>query len=117
MFNTNAKYKRKISAVILTCYLLVSGLSIFHYHSFNLNQTIAVEKLISSDIDLKSAELSGFECIIHQNISSLHFVSFSRHFVIIDILSEHEYLKAENFRLKTSLYYTSNKFRAPPIYS
>ncbi len=117
MFSANSKYKRKISAVILACYLLVSVLSIFHYHSYNFNQTISVDKLTSSDINLKKADLSGFNCIIHQNITSLHSVRFSLHFILVDAVSEHEYLKTENVRLETSLYYTSNKLRAPPIYS
>ncbi|NNG26926.1 MAG: hypothetical protein HKM87_05330 [Ignavibacteriaceae bacterium] len=116
MLSTQFKYKRIISSLLLSCYLLVFGISIFHYHDFNFNQTEVFDNHISSDFNSQSSDFSRFDCRVHQIFNELHSyyspVNVGSNF---DFSLEQEYLPDETVNLLSSIYFKYTQLRAPPL--
>ncbi len=112
------KYNRRISSVILACYLIVITLGIIHHHKYDLNEpkTFATEStqsvLFNTDVN------SGFDCIVQHNISQLH--NFN---LVFEVSLNYFFHRVENFspldstKLISSTFSSSNQLRAPPSYS
>jgi len=112
-------YRRIISISLLSSYILVSVVSLFHYHHIELSRS----KLLSNfngkpvtDFDYFGGK--NFICTIHHNYSLLHNVSGT------EILCNSPDLQySENIsvfiteRYQSPYYLTTISLRAPPIFS
>lgn len=118
MFKTfsNKKYRGKIAIVVLSGYLLISVLSVFHYHKFDLLQNPEIKPHHSNTSSgFSKIGSSQFVCTIQLNYSHLHSVNISDlaistfHIRFEDI----DFIPVNNFKL-LSEFFISSKLRAPP---
>lgn len=112
------KYKRRISSLILACYLIVITLGIFHYHKYDLNKPKAFTTENTESGFYKTDITSGFDCVVQQNISQLHNFSFEFNISINFFIQNVEnFSPPESTRLIPFTISFSNQLRAPPSYS
>jgi len=107
------KYQTYTSAVILAGYLSLCLLNVFHHH----NIAIVCESSINSDKLNGSQQInsSGFECSVHQNFNSIHTLTFTASFFIIDTnQSGIQRLIISSNTYSSNNFCSSNHLRAPP---
>lgn len=112
-------YRKIISLSILSAYILVSALSLLHYHQIDLNRPNSISNSRNDALTgLGTFDGQNFICTIQQNFSLLHNtsrvdISYHSHnlqyfdsITIIEKVSYQSLLKFNNINL-----------RAPPISS
>jgi hypothetical protein len=119
MIVSGRTYHKIISIALLSAYILVSALSLLHYHHVDLNRpdSISIPK-DDSRTGLGTFDDQNFICTIHQNFSLLHNTTKVN---IADNSPDHQnsaIIKVSN----KECYYSPFKFnninlRAPPISS
>ena len=118
MLNRYNKYIRKIALMVLLGYLLISVLTLFHYHQYCFNLPYALNESSTSNLNLQYTSHSGSECLVYQNFNSLQLVNLSLHFHSkLDVTHEQDSLIIESFRIVASQVFTATKLRAPPFSS
>ena len=115
MLNIKQKYRNRIALLVLSAYLIISTLIIFHHHSYDFNQRESVQESGSSDPQLQIVNYSEFKCLLIQNFSSLHSINFnySLH-LTLDLNNKQELLLVQNDFLPKSNFLKSTNLRAPP---
>ncbi len=112
------KYKRRISSLILTCYLIVITLGISHYHTYDLNRPKVFTTENTASGFYKTDITSGFDCVVQQNISQLHNFSFEFNASLNCFIQNVEkFSPSESIRLIPFTFSFPNQLRAPPSYS
>jgi hypothetical protein len=112
------KYNRRISSMILICYLIVLTLGIFHHHKYDLNEPKAYTTESTQSVLFNIDVNSGFDCIVQHNISQLH--NFN---LVFEVSLNYFVHKVESFstldstKLISSTFSSPNTLRAPPSYS
>jgi len=112
------KYRKLISLLVLTSYLLISILTLFHYHPYEFNQLEVVKKQNSFDSNSQLASGYGSACIVYQNFNSLHSIHFSHTLTLLSDLVYKEVILPNNENSFPPFnIYSFTKLRAPPISS
>jgi hypothetical protein len=110
------KYDEKFSSVILIGYLIISFLTVFHFHHYELAAQVAVSE-DETDNSTRTVNPNGTICIIHQNFTLLHSVTFSdltnSPFNLPCVNESISFDKPDNQSL---LLHFSNGLRAPPAF-
>ena len=76
MIFSNRTYRKIISISLLSAYILVSLLSLLHYHHVDLNRPNSISKTTNNSLTgLGDFDSQNFICTIHQNFSLLHNTS------------------------------------------
>jgi hypothetical protein len=118
MINTYSKYKGKIALLVLFGYLLISVLTLFHYHQYNFNLHNALNEASTSNLNLQYLNHSSLKCIVYQNFNFLQLVNLLLHIHSkIDVTHVKDSLIIESFRIVASHVFTTIKLRAPPFSS
>ncbi len=118
MLKTYNKYTRKIGTLVLLGYLLVSVLTLFHHHNYCFNISNALNESNTANLDLRYLDLSGFECLVHQNFNSLHSISFPKNqHLFSDLIIAEEILRISDTFFQPLNYYSTTQLRAPPFFS
>lgn len=73
MIFSKRTYRKNISIALLSAYILVSVLSILHYHHIDLNRANSISNSRKDALTgLGTFDGQNFICTIHQNFSLLH---------------------------------------------
>lgn len=119
MIFSKRTYRKIISIALLSAYILVSVLSLLHYHQVDLNRSNSISNATNNTLTgLGTFDGQNFICTIHQNFSLLH--NTSRVDVPDDSL---DHQNSENITIsKKECYYSPFKvnninLRAPPLFS
>jgi hypothetical protein len=73
MIFSNRTYRKIISISLLSAYILVSILSLLHYHHVDLNRPNSISNTTNNSLTgLGNFDDQYFICTIHQNFSLLH---------------------------------------------
>jgi hypothetical protein len=118
MISWQIKYHRKINLAVCFSYCVINLLSVFHYHNYDFNYVHSVEEQNNGNNEsLSWQQGSGIECVVHQNYNSLNTVTgFSNFASFIFFPQQLENLPQEHFKFLSSVYLSTTKLRAPPIY-
>lgn len=110
-----SKYSKKIVKTLLSAYLLVCVLSIFHFHNFSILQSPAIDNVPSETSHVKYLANTEFKCLIHQNLNSLQSVNIDQSGDPFTYLTFKENLTSDisDINLSTK-YFSTNNLRAPP---
>jgi hypothetical protein len=119
MIFSKRTYRKVISLLLLSTYILVSVLSLLHYHHIDLNRPNSISKPKDDSIaGLGTFDSQNFICTIQQNFSLLHNTCR------VDIADHSPDLQnSDNITVsKKECFYSPFKFtnidlRAPPISS
>jgi len=119
MIFSKSTYRRIISVALLSAYILVSVLSLLHYHHVDLNRPNSISNTTNNSLTgLGDFDGQNFICTIHQNFSLLHNTSR------VDIAdpSPHHQNSDSIAASKKECYHSPFKFnninlRAPPFSS
>ena len=119
MMFSNRTYRKIISISLLSAYILVSLLSLLHYHHVDLNRPNSISNTTKNSLTgLGNFDGQNFICTIHQNFSLLHNTSrvdianhsldlqYTGNITVFNNECYHSPFKFNNIRL-----------RAPPISS
>lgn len=109
MIFNNKKYRRNIAIITLIFYLVISGISAFHYHQTGICNEASFSKLEKVQIDLFNddnfCKLYSFSSIQFTNLNSIVNLFSPESDILINIISDKNIL---------SLYYYNNSKRGPP---
>jgi len=109
------KYRFVVGRITLFSYLLIFTLNIFHFHNYHYNDTAAID--VGNESNFQSKLLvSEFDCVVHQNFSSLHSLAFPHSipvFLCNDKKSAHLPEKADSHFY--DIVFSNNHLRAPPF--
>jgi hypothetical protein len=119
MIFSKRTYRKNISIVLLSAYILVSVLSLLHYHHIDLNRPNSVTSSADGAVT-GSGTFNGknFICTVHQNFTLLHNTSKIdityktpdlQYFDSITVIEKVSYFSLLN--------YNNIGLRAPPISS
>ena len=119
MIFSERTYRKFISLFLLSSYILVSLVSLFHYHHVDLSRANSVSNFNSDTLtEFGYFDGKNFICTIHHNFSLLHNVSginISCHSPDLQTCENITVFITESYY---SLFNFSNvSLRAPPIYS
>jgi hypothetical protein len=114
-----SSYRRIISSVLLSSYIFVAVVSLFHYHQIELSKASLLSNFNTKPVtDFEYFGGKNFICTIHQNFSLLHNVSgveISCHSPDLQYSENITVLFTECYQ--SPFYLNSINLRAPPIYS
>jgi hypothetical protein len=111
------KYRYIVGQITLFSYLLIFTLNIFHFHSFELDATPAID--VGNELYPQSQiSVSEFRCLIHQNFSSLHTlaISNSSYFIFNDNTKPAQPIGISHAEIN-QITLSINHLRAPPFFS
>ena len=119
MLFSKRTYRKNISIALLAAYILVSVLSLLHYHHIDLNRPNSISNSRNDALTgLGTFDGQNFICTIHQNFSLLHNTSR------VDISDNSPDLQYsdhvtvfENDCYHSPFKFSKIKLRAPPISS
>ena len=119
MIFSQKTYPKIISTALLSAYILVSILSLLHYHHIDLNRPDSISKAANDTLTgLGTFDGQNFICTIHQNFSLLHNTS---RVDFADHCADHQNSKNITISKKECYYspFTFNNInlRAPPLSS
>jgi hypothetical protein len=116
MINKIDKYRSRYAWVILASYLVLVGLTIFHYHHVNIEN--GCYKIVNDG----GSETNPFdriidlthECTVQQFANTVIIYNFSGIFNLINNKVEQNFSFDKTLYFQTPLLYNSNPHRAPP---
>ena len=119
MIFSKRTYRKNISIALLAAYILVSVLSLLHYHHIDLNRPNSISNSRNDALTgLGTFDSQNFICTIHQNFSLLHNTS---RVDISDNSPDHQYSENITVFLTDSYHslfqFNNIRLRAPPISS
>ena len=119
MIFSNKTYRKIISVSILSAYILVSALSLLHYHKIDLNRPDSISSSGNNSFSgLGTFEGQHFVCTIHQNFLSLHNtykIDSTNHSPDLQYCDSITFIEKVSYR--SLLKFNNISLRAPPLTS
>ena len=116
---SNKTYRRIISISLLSAYILVSALSLIHYHKIDLNRPNTISSSSENNLSgFGTFEGQNFICTIHQNYLLLHNTNRIDIAVCSPVLQYFNNITVvKNESYHSTLQFNNINLRAPPISS
>lgn len=115
MLNYNKKYKVLISSIVLSGYLFLSLITVFHFHRIELLNPFSITDWETHNTKINLIN-SGLNCFVIQNFNSLHTTITNDLFSDEVVLTDIDYINCLISSEKLSSYlFPSFYLRAPPI--
>lgn len=119
MIFSNRTYRKIISISLLSAYILVSALSLLHYHKIDLNRPGSIATAGENNTSgFGSFEGQNFICTIHQNYLLLHNtnrIDITVCTPVLQYVNNITVIKKESYH--SILEFNNVNLRAPPISS